>query len=146
MATDIPRGVRGAVIERARGRCEYCHKPDDRMLNPYRHEVDHILAEKHGGDMTLDNLAYACFQCNRYKGTDLTSLDPHTNEVTRLFHPRTQPWDHHFSLTADGMITPRTPEGRATARLLRLNAPERVQTRADLIIAGLLTPTMQDTQ
>ena len=142
MATDIPRWMRGAVIERARGRCEYCQKPDDRALNPYRHEVDHILAEKHGGDTALDNLAYACFQCNRYKGTDLTSLDPYTNEVTRLFHPRTQQWDNHFILTADGTITPCTPEGRATVRLLRLNAPERVQARADLIIAGILTPTM----
>jgi len=134
MATALSREVRLAVIERARGRCEYCQKPDDRTLNPYRHEADHILAEKHGGNTALDNLAYACFQCNRYKGTDLTSLDPHTNEVTRLFHPRTQQWGNHFALTTEGTIMPRTPEGRATARLLRLNAPERVQTRADLII------------
>ncbi|MBM3222910.1 MAG: HNH endonuclease, partial [Candidatus Tectomicrobia bacterium] len=132
-----------ALIERAGGRCEYCHKPDDRALNPYSHEVDHILAEKHGGGTVLDNLAYACFQCNRYKGSDLTSLDPHTNEVTRLFHPRTQHWDHHFILSTDGTMTSCTSEGRTTVRLLRLNAPERIQTRADLISAGLLTPTVQ---
>ncbi len=64
MATDIARELRTVVIERARHQCEYCQKPDDRELNPHRHEVDHVLAEKHGGRTEAENLAYACFHCN----------------------------------------------------------------------------------
>ncbi len=130
--------LRSKAIQRAQKRCEYCQKPDDREFNSASHEVDHITAEKHGGKTSLDNLAYACLQCNRCKGTDLTSLDPESGTVTLLFHPRTQVWDEHFRLNEDGTITPLTMAGRTTARLLRFNDPMRVQQRADLIAEGTL--------
>ncbi len=139
MATAVSREVRRAVIERAREQCEYCQKPDDHQFNPYRHEIDHVIAEKHGGNTELDNLAYACFQCNRYKGTDIASLDPQTGETTLLFNPRTQTWDEHFQLNEGVAITPQTATGRVTARLLRFNDPARVQQRADLIAVGALS-------
>lgn len=140
MTTDISREIPKAVIERAQGRRAYCQKPEDREFNPYRHEIDHVIAEKHGGRTELGNLAYACFQCNRYKGTDIASLDPHSGEVTRLFHPRAQKWEEHFALNEDGYIIPRTAEGRITAWLLRFNDPLRVQQRMDLIAVGKLNP------
>jgi 5-methylcytosine-specific restriction endonuclease McrA len=65
MAAEILRQIRTVVIERARGQCEYCQKPDDRDLNFYRHEVDHVIAETPGGKATLEHLAYACCQCKR---------------------------------------------------------------------------------
>lgn len=138
MATDIPRDLRRVIIERAQARCEYCQKPDDRQINPYPHEVDHVIAKKHGGPTEPDNLAYACFYCNRFKGTDLASLDPESGTVTLLFHPRTQVWDKHFQLNTDGTIAPLTMAGRATTRLLHFNDPMRVRQRADLIAAGTL--------
>jgi hypothetical protein len=141
MATDIARELRTVVIERARHQCEYCQKPDDRALNPHRHEVDHVLAEKHGGGTEADNLAYACFHCNRYKGADIASLDPQTHELVRLFNPRTQSWTVHFQLIVDGSFLARTPEGRATVRLLHMNDPERIRARADFIAIGKLTAT-----
>jgi hypothetical protein len=139
MASVVPRDARRAVIERARDQHEYCQKPDDHQFNPYRHEVDHAMAEKHGGSTELDNLAYACFQCNHYKGSGIASLDPQTGEATFLFNPRTQIWDEHFQLNEDGAIAPRTATGRVTARLLRFNDPARVQQRADLIAVGVLS-------
>jgi HNH endonuclease len=42
----------------------------------YPHEADHVIAEKHGGATSADNLAWACFYCNRFKGSDLASVDP----------------------------------------------------------------------
>lgn len=144
--TDIPPALRSEVIERAQRRCEYCQKPDDRELNAFRHELDHVVAEKHGGKTESANLAYACFPCNRYKGSDLTSIDPQTGEITRLLNPRTHKWDDHFQLKADGAITPHTLEGRATTRLLRFNDPERVQQRADLIAAGKMSPKRVEQQ
>jgi hypothetical protein len=141
MAAESLRELRVAVVERARGQCEYCQKPDDQALNLYRHEVDHIIAEKHGGKLELTNLAYACFQCNRHKGSDIASIDPQGGEVVQLFNPRTQNWEGHFQLNSDGTITALTPEGRTTVTLLRFNDPLRAQIRADLIAVGKLRPT-----
>lgn len=130
--------LRAEASERAQKRCEYCQRPDDQKLNAYAHEVDHVIAKKHGGETVSGNLAYACFDCNRHKGTDLGSIDPNTGKVTLLFNPRTQKWHNHFRLQADGAIIARTAAGRATARLLSFNDPLRVQIRADLIAAGEL--------
>ncbi len=128
MSNPIPAALRNAVIERARGRCEYCQKP---QISFYPHEVDHVVALKHGGGTTLGNLALACFQCNRYKGSDLSSIDPDTGGITPLFNPRAQQWTAHFRF--DGAtIAPLTPEGRTTVFLLRLNDLERTQERAAL--------------
>jgi hypothetical protein len=44
----------------------------------------------------LDNLALACFFCNRYKGPNLSGFDPATGALTQLFDPRSQIWADHF--------------------------------------------------
>jgi len=63
--------------------------------------------------------------CNRHKGSDVAATDPATEEVVRLYHPRTDPWADHFSQTS-AIIQPLTKIGRATIRLLKLDTPERV--------------------
>ena len=128
MASTIPESIRRAVIDRAKGRCEYCGKP---QVTFFVHEIDHVVAQKHRGATTLDNLAFACFECNRYKGSDIASLDPQTDHLIPLYHPRTQAWADHF-LYNHGKIIPLTPEGRVTVFLLRLNDPTRVQERVAL--------------
>lgn len=112
----IPIAVRRQVEVRAQGRCEYCLLPSALAFFP--HEVDHIVAEKHGGVTADDNLCLTCWRCNRHKGTDLTSFDPETGTLCRLFHPRTQQWPDHFALR-EAVIVGLTPEGRTTARLPR---------------------------
>jgi hypothetical protein len=83
----------------------------------------------------LDNLAYSCIQCNRYKGSDFATFDPATGEVTLLFHPRRQGWTDHFRL--DGpRIVPLTATGRATERLLQLNQIDRLLLRQELLNNG----------
>lgn len=126
----ISTAIRLAVIQRANQLCEYCQKPE---IGFYVHEVDHIIAQKHGGLTSLDNLAYACFECNRYKGSDIASLDPSTKRITPLFNPRTQKWGEHFYFQ-QGLIMPKSPEGRVTVLLLRLNDDLRVQERVALKI------------
>lgn len=121
--TYIPTTLRRQVIERARSRCEYCQLPADVAFFP--HEVDHVIAEKHGGATNLDNLAFACWRCNRHKGSDLTSFDPQTGQLSPLFNPRTQVWIEHFTYEKK-LITGLTPEGRTTVYLLRLNTEERL--------------------
>ena len=131
--TYIPTALRQIVQERAGGRCEYCLYPQDVSFLAF--EVEHIIAEKHGGAATADNLALACPYCNRFKGTGLGSLDPETGQLTPFFNPRTQRWADHFRL--DGArIVPLTPEGRVTAAILQLNHPDRIMERQRLIQAG----------
>ena len=131
------RALRPHVRARAQGRCEYCHLPEEADFAHY--EIDHVIAEQHGDQTALENLAYACFDCNKRKGPNIASVDPQTGARTWLFNPRTDRWDNHFRLNADGTITGLTADGRATARLLALNAPDRVQDRADLLEAGRLS-------
>lgn len=128
--TYIPAALRREVEVRARLCCEYCLLPDNLTFFP--HEIDHIIAEKHGGATISANLALTCWRCNRYKGTDLGSFDPETGNFVFLFNPRTQNWAAHFQLQ-EAFIEPLTPEARATVFLLRLNNPKRQAERRRLI-------------
>ena len=132
--TYISASLRRRVHSRAGNRCEYCLLPQDAAF--FRHEPDHIIAEKHGGETTADNLALACFDCNRFKGSDIASLDPATGELVPLFNPRMEAWTDHFEV-AEGQIVPLTLVGRVTERLLKLNLPERVEVRELLARANL---------
>ena len=126
MTSDIPDELRSAVVQRADGRCEYCliHEQDA----GFPHQIDHIVSRKHGGLSTLENLAFACVLCNRYKGADVASIDSQTGELVRLFNPRQDRWVDHFRL--DGAtIVPLSAIGGVTASLLRMNGTERMAER-----------------
>lgn len=124
--TYVPTALRREVVERAGNRCEYCLLAAEVAFYP--HEVDHIVAEKHGGATDIDNLAFACWRCNRHKGSDLSSFDPLTRQLSPLFNPRTQVWSEHFSYEREKIVG-LTPEGRTTVNLLRLNTEERLSER-----------------
>lgn len=122
----IPESLRRLAIERANGRCEYCllHQDD----TPLTHPIDHVVALKHGGLTIAENLALSCLECNLNKGTDLTTFDPLSGELARLYHPRQQSWEEHFAL--EGVrIVGLTMCGRATVRLLQFNTPARLAER-----------------
>jgi 5-methylcytosine-specific restriction endonuclease McrA len=107
MTTYISAALRQQVIERAQGRCEYCRFPQNFSFLNF--EVEHIIAEKHGGVTIETNLALACPVCNRFKGTDLGSIDRQTGLLTPFFNPRSQDWQQHFQVE-DGQIAPLTAE------------------------------------
>ena len=102
----------------------------------FAHEIDHIYAEKHGGETVLDNLCLACTDCNRHKGSNLCSLDPQTGEIVTLFHPFKDDWKEHFKLLANGKIQPLTAKGRVTERVLTFNRLELVAECIRLIKLG----------
>jgi 5-methylcytosine-specific restriction endonuclease McrA len=115
--------MRRWVEDRADRRCEYCGIPQEK--EPFfRFHVDHIIARQHGGETTTTNLALACHFCNRHKGPNLSSIDPLTANIEALFNPRSDVWLDHFELAGDKVLG-RTPTGRATVSLLRMNAPNR---------------------
>jgi len=90
--------------------------------------VEHIVSKQHGGSDDPSGLALACDRCNAYKGPNLTSIDSDTRAVVPLFHPRRDAWEDHF-VVRGGQIVGLTPAGRATVRLLNMNAPRRVELR-----------------
>ena len=137
MSELVPAPLRDFVRRRARFRCEYCLFHEDDCAYP--HEVDHIISRKHRGETQEDNLAWACFVCNRLKGSDIASIDLETGKLARLFHPRNDHWNKHFRLEG-AQIVPLTNIGRVTEHLLQLNHPDNVRLRKDLQEKGLFPP------
>ena len=120
--------TRAQVRERAQNACEYCHLHQDDSPLAALH-IEHIIPKTHGGSDDLDNLALARIDCNLHKGTNLTGIDPETNEVTELFHPRRQDWNEHFGLQGVHVIG-KTETGRTTIRVLNMNSDDQVALRS----------------
>ena len=118
------------VRERAGERCEYCRMPQKAHLLTF--PIDHIIARQHGGPTTLENLALSCVRCNSYKGPNISGMDPFTEEMTRLFHPRTDIWDEHFQLVGAN-IKGLSGVGRTTVSLMQMNHPDYIALRESLI-------------
>lgn len=78
----ISATLRRLVCERAKYACEYCLIPEVAVF--VSHEIDHVIAEKHGGTTDEQNLALACLICNKHKGSDIASIDPMSGEIFRL--------------------------------------------------------------
>src|SRR6185503_9100889 len=110
--TYISADLRRLVIKRANQCCEYCLVNQEDRSFPF--EVDHIIAEKHLGTTSEDNLAWACYLCNGYKGSDLGSIDWNgTGKLTPLYNPRQEKWGDHFRVNYDnGEIETLSPQGR----------------------------------
>ena len=134
MSSYVPAVLRRAVFERAAGLCEYrlIHDEDSSIGC----QVEHVISEKHGGPTSAENLALAWVFCNRFKGSDIATLVPGTNDLTRLFNPRVGRWRDHFRLD-DRCVEGVTPVGRATALLLCFNRRNRLAERDALVRDGL---------
>ncbi len=119
--------MRALVRQRADYRCEYCqtHQEDSPLAALH---IEHIRPIKHGGTDDESNLCLACIDCNLHKGPNLTGIDPLTDELTLLFHPRQQRWDDHFRW--DGIhAVGQTEIGRTTIRVLCMNSDEHLELR-----------------
>ena len=133
----MDRSLRELVWRRAGGRCEYCRVPQEYDRLPF--EIDHILAEVHGGITKSSNICLCCFACNRHKGPNIAGVDSKSGKIVPLFNPRRHKWSRHFRW--DGpVLVGRTPQGRATVRVLKINLPHRVEFRRDLIAEGVFPP------
>src|SRR5579864_6485527 len=133
MGSYVSAALRRLVAHRAGGLCEYCliHE-DDTFLGC---QIEHVISEKHGGITAEANLAYSCVFCNRFKGTDLGSVHPGSQQLIRFFNPRTDRWSDHFKLSGL-QIVPLTDIGEVTVRILNLNHPERLLERGELQATG----------
>lgn len=129
--------IRDAVERRAGDRCEYCQMPRRLYRTPFH--VEHVIARQHGGLTALENLAWACSHCNLHKGPNIAGVDPETQAIVPLFHPRQDRWQDHFRCE-DGRIIGLSAAARATVIILDLNEPLFVEVRAELMADGLYPP------
>ena len=130
----LDRELRDRVRSRAGHRCEYCRLAQSvDMTGPFH--VEHVIAQQHNGSDEFENLALACCWCNAIKGPNLTSVDPDTGLVTRLFHPRRDHWHEHFRRDK-AQILGTTDVGRSTVFLLRFNSDINVRLRTLLMTLG----------
>ncbi|MBI4607317.1 MAG: HNH endonuclease [Planctomycetes bacterium] len=120
--------TRSRVRKRSGDRCEYCHLPQNDSPLAALH-VEHIIRRMHGGTDGLDNLAMACVDCNLHKGPNLTGIDPETNAVTDLFHPRRHKWDEHFEWSGIYLVG-KTAIGRTTVRVLNMSSEDQLTLRS----------------
>lgn len=96
--------------------------------------MEHLTPLADGGESTLDNLALACFACNRRKWDRRVGIDTETGKEYRLFNPRVDNWHDHFIWASNKVeIVGLTPIGRATINALEMNRDRAKQIRtADL--------------
>jgi 5-methylcytosine-specific restriction endonuclease McrA len=123
MSRYIADSLKKQVIERANFCCEYCLQPN--VFAYISHQIDHIISIKHGGQNNADNLAYACFQCNINKGTDIGTVLLPDRTFIRLYNPRTDNWHDHFEIE-NGVIYAKTTIGQATIKVLDFNNVNRI--------------------
>lgn len=135
----IPVELQKQVRKRADSLCEYCHTSEQWQYVGFT--LDHIIPLARGGTDTPNNLALACFHCNRRKGQRITGLDPDSGEDVPLYHPRKHVWSQHFIWSADRLyIIGLTPIGRATVEALELNRDRVIPVRAADMSVGRHPP------
>ena len=131
-----PTGTqREKVSKRAGELCEYCRSPEDFSNSTF--ELDHIIPTAKNGETILENLAFSCSGCNKYKSQRIDNFDEETESKVLFYNPRTDVWSEHFVWNVDFTeIIGLTAKGRVTIKTLKLNRQRVVNLRRILIIAG----------
>ena len=138
--TYIPIAIQRAVLELSRDYCEYCVVPSNFSTDYFHYE--HIIALALNAPTELGNIARSCGICNNNKRDKIEHIDPLTQEIVRLFHPRQDVWTDHFQRSNDDLyIVGITPIGRATIDLLKLNRTNALNLRKLLKLGGLHPPS-----
>ena len=118
MSRYVSEAKRKTVVTRAKNCCKYCQLHQFDAFQ--KHQIEHIIALKHGGNSDLDNLALACTDCNFHKGTDLSTMLLPDKELIRLFNPREHLWEEHFFIE-ECIFYPKSKIGEATIKVLKMN-------------------------
>lgn len=140
MSAGIPASLRGLVVARAQGRCEYCGL--SQVSQEAAFHIDHIFPRIAGGATEAENLALACVSCSLRKGDRRAVPDTQTGEVVPLFNPRTDEWNEHFAWRGT-MVSGLTAVGRASVAALAMNRPLVLAIRSEELLRGRHPPAGQ---
>lgn len=115
--------LRDLVRVRANYTCEFCGVTEQTAGGLLT--LDHFQPRAKGGTDSLENLVYACSNCNQYK----QSYWPDHSTVPMLWNPRHNSYEAHFILLDDGQLLGLTTQGKFTIQRLRLNRPAIISYR-----------------
>jgi hypothetical protein len=122
-------------------RCGYCGVSETDTGGELT--VDHHQPVAADGDDSDDNLVYACFRCNTYKG-DFCPTPDDIQHGRWILHPLREPLAIHLRENEQtGWLETLTDTGRFHVLLLRLNRPQLVEHRIQTRLAQLLTANTQ---
>lgn len=134
----ISTEIRIQVALRAGHKCEYCKSPEQYSISGF--SIEHVTPVSKGGTSTIENLALARQQCNNHKYNAVEALDPVSEEIYKLFSPRSEKWESHFAWDYQYLhVVGLTGMGRATGYRLNLNREGIVNLRR-LLSANNLHP------
>jgi len=123
----MPHPRHDRVRARFAARCGYCGVSEEEAGGELT--VDHYIPAIAGGGDADDNLVYACFRCNLFKGV----FHPTPEDRARahvVLHPLRDDLSKHLKLEeATGRLQPLTETGRFHIALLHLNRPALVALR-----------------
>ncbi len=115
------------VRARWEARCGYCGVTEEDVGGDLT--VDHYVPQVAGGDDGDENLVYACFRCNLYKGDFHPTPEDRVNGHVVL-HPLRDDIAIHVRLEETiGRVQPLTETGRFHIAILHLNRPALVAFR-----------------
>lgn len=115
------------VRERYRHFCGYCSVSETDTGAELT--VDHFRPISLGGDDSDENLVYACFKCNLFKGNFYPNADDE-QRGHRVLHPLFDDVAEHVRpVEHTGRLVPLTETGRFHVKLLQLNRPALVEYR-----------------
>jgi len=124
----ISSEIRRQVEQRAGNRCEYCQTTV--KISTQKFEIEHIQPLTKGGLTNLENLALSCRGCNAHKHSRTEGIDPLTQTLEPIFHPRKDQWEVHFAWDSDpSYLIGLTPTGRASIEIIKLNRTELISVR-----------------
>jgi hypothetical protein len=139
MSNYLQANLRQQLLDADDHRCAYCQTTQASSGQPM--VVDHIIPKSQGGETSFDNLCFSCRRCNEFKGSVTEFLDPLTEEVLPLYHPRFQTWAEHFAWDASGVyLIGLTAIGRITILVLRMNNEIIINARRRWVSAGWHPP------
>jgi hypothetical protein len=114
--------VREAVRTRFTGHCGYCGLHENEA--GARLTIDHFQPVSRGGSDDLENLVYACHNCNTFKSDYWSEDDTHV-----LLHPLHDDLSLHLVESITSQMVPLTERGMTYITVLHLNRPELIQRR-----------------
>jgi hypothetical protein len=135
VAVYLSTALRQRLVEADDHRCAYCHTSQANSGSPM--VVDHLLPLSKGGATAFENLCFACYRCNLFKGSQVEAVDPLSGDMSPLFHARRDYWSDHFSWDEAGLrILGLTAIGRATVTALNMNNDVILDARRNWVRLG----------
>jgi hypothetical protein len=119
----LSASLREQVRQRAECACEFCSISEIDVGGLLT--VDHFHPQSKGGSDALENLIYACINCNQYK----QDYWPQNDDALRLWNPREALFLEHFVEAENGRLVALTVTGDFTLRRLRLNREQLIAYR-----------------